>query len=177
VRPMPPLARRTVLLALAWIAAGIHAGCGGARAQPRPPAQSPLLGKPIKHFKRRALDGRMLDTASLAGSVIVIEFFAKYCEPCARTLPEAQALSRELDEVRFIGISEDESWSQAELVAKEHGLTFPIVHDGGNVLAGRFRVSELPVTFVVDRQGIVSWVGSAEHTELDLRAAIRAAGR
>jgi cytochrome c biogenesis protein CcmG, thiol:disulfide interchange protein DsbE len=136
-----------------------------------------LLGKPFRHFKRPTLKGSMLDTASLSGRVIVIEFFAKYCEPCARTLPEAQSLSLELPDVAFIGISEDERASEAEQMAREHGLSFPVVHDTGNVLAGRFRVSELPVTFVVDRHGILRWVGGAEHDRADLRAAIASAAR
>jgi cytochrome c biogenesis protein CcmG, thiol:disulfide interchange protein DsbE len=159
------------------MALGLATACGASTASTRPTAQSSLLGKPLKHFRRPTLEGQMLNTASYSGRVLVIEFFAKYCEPCERTLPEAQALSQELPDVVFIGISEDERASEAELVARAYGLSFPIVHDAGNVLAGRFRVSELPATFVVDRRGIVLWVGNGEHDASDLRAAIEAAAR
>jgi peroxiredoxin len=108
---------------------------------------------------------------------VVVEFFAKYCKPCEKTLPAAAALSRELDGVAFVGISEDEHAAEASLVAKRHNVTFPVVHDSGNVIAGRFRVSEMPATFVIDREGTVRWVGSAEHTTDDLRQAISEAGR
>ena len=41
------------------------------------------------------------------------------------------------------------------MVAK-HGVTFPVVHDAGG-LRGRFRVTELPATFVIDSAGIVRY--------------------
>jgi hypothetical protein len=49
-----------------------------------------------------------------------------------------------------------------------------VIVDRGNVLAGKFRVRELPVVFVGDRQGKVVWVGGPAQKEDDLRAAIEA---
>jgi hypothetical protein len=47
-----------------------------------------------------------------------------------------------------------------------------VVLDRGNVLAGRFRVNEIPVTFVVDAEGTVQWVGGPSHSETDLERAV-----
>ena len=74
----------------------------------------------------------------------------------------------------FIGISEDEYASDAQSLVDGFGLSFPVVHDQGNVLAGRFRVSEMPVTFVIDGQGVVQWVGGPGQDEDDLASAIAA---
>ncbi len=49
------------------------------------------------------------------------------------------------------------------------------MHDEGNVLSGRFRVSTMPTTFVADSTGVVRWVGGEGQTEDDLRRAIEAA--
>jgi thiol-disulfide isomerase/thioredoxin len=110
-------------------------------------------------FKRRTLSGSTLDTAALAGRVVVVKFFADYCEPCKRTLPAAEALAREHGDVAFIGVSEDERASVAEDIVRRYSLSFPVIHDAGQVLRGRFRVSEIPATFVADRAGNVRWVG------------------
>lgn len=172
----PAIVAAVLRVLVVWIVLVGALGCGSAPA-PRASAPSPLLGKPMKDFRRPTLTGTMLSTEDLRGRVVVVEFFAKYCKPCERTLPEAAALSRELDEVAFVGVSEDEHASDADAVARRHGVTFPVVHDSGNVIAGRFRVSEMPATFVIDRAGTVRWVGSAEHSTDDLRSAIAQAAR
>jgi peroxiredoxin len=163
-----------------WLAvvavAGSLAGCNGSAGAP-PSAPSRLLGQPITDFTRPSLSGQRIDTARLRGRVLVVKFFATYCAPCARTLPEAEALHRELGDVVFVGISEDDRASDAEALAQKHQLTFPVIHDAGNVLAGRFRVAEMPATFVVDRSGAVRWVAGEQHSGDDLRAAILQASR
>jgi cytochrome c biogenesis protein CcmG/thiol:disulfide interchange protein DsbE len=153
----------------------LSVACGSAPV--RASAPSPLLGKPVKDFKRPTLAGATLDTSSFRGRVVVVEFFAKYCKPCEKALPATASLSRELGGVAFVGVSEDEHALEADTLAKRHNVTFPVVHDAGNVIAGRFRVSEMPATFVIDRAGTVRWVGSAEHTTEDLRQAISEAER
>jgi len=145
-------------------------------AGPPPSAPSPLAQQGVPDFARPTLAGARVDTEQLRGKVVVIKFFAKYCEPCKRTLPAAQKLHQKHPEVAFVGVSEDEYASDAQALVQSYGLTFPVVHDQGNVLAGRFRVSEMPVTFVVDAQGVVQWVGGPGQDEEDLAAAIEAFG-
>jgi peroxiredoxin len=58
-----------------------------------------------------------------------------------------------------------------------HHLTFPVVHDEGHVLAGRFRVTELPVSFVVDARGRIIWsAGPAQPDDALPRAVTAVAG-
>jgi thiol-disulfide isomerase/thioredoxin len=152
----------------------LAAGCGPRGGGPVPPsAESPLSQHVIPDFDRRALDGPKVDTKALRGKVVVVKFFAEYCEPCKRTLPAAQEMHEKYaGKVAFVGVSEDEQESTARRVVATYGLTFPVVLDRGNVLAGRFRVNEIPVTFVVDAQGTVRWVGGPSHSETDLERAV-----
>ena len=151
--------------------------CGGAPSRPAAPppsTQSSLLGKPAPAFKRAAVDGSPVEVAT-AGKVVVVKFVAKYCEPCTRTLPAIERLHAKHPEIVIVAVSEDERESEArELVATYH-LTFPMVHDNQQVLAARYRVRDLPVTYVLDGKGNVAWVGGSEKTEADLVAAIEAA--
>ncbi len=152
-------------------------GCGGAAAPP-PSAASPLLSRPLPEFRRADLSGSTINTKQLGGSVVVVKFFAKYCVPCRKTLPATQALSQERPDVRFLGVSVDESERDAREMVSQYGLTFPVLYDRGAVLAGRFRIAELPATFVVGKSGNVVWVGTDSVDEASLAAAIDdAAGR
>jgi peroxiredoxin len=173
MRAVKPVGATTVLCALSVVSAFASAlSCSSAKANAPPSAPSPLSGKPLPDFRRPTLAGERVDTQALRGHVIVVKFFADYCEPCKRTLPAVERLSRELTDASFIGVSEDEYRATAESVVARYRLTFPVVHDAGQVLSGRFRVSDLPATFVAGRDGTIHWVGGASQTEDDLRAAI-----
>jgi thiol-disulfide isomerase/thioredoxin len=161
---------------LALAGALVLGGCGG---EARMPASAPstLAGKPLPKISRPTLEGSRFDTSELAGRVVVVKFFADYCAPCKKTLPAAEALHREHPEVTFVGISEDEDPSTAAEISRRYQLSFPIIHDRGQALAGKFRVAELPATFVAGRDGTIRWVGGASQDEGDLGSAVESVSR
>ena len=101
--------------------------------------------KPLPHVKRKAIDGREVDTDALRGRVVVVKFFAKFCEPCKKTLPFVEAYAKAHPEVAVVGVSEDEAEADVKELVAQYGLSFPVVQDGGHAVSGRFRVSELPM--------------------------------
>jgi len=115
-----------------------------------------------------------VETGALRGRVAVVDFFEEHCVPCRRSLPALEALHREKPDVVVVGISEDDEVSGARRIMDRYALSFSVVHDEGHALAGRFRVVELPATFVLDGRGIVRWRGTAENVD-DLRNVIRSA--
>ena len=142
---------------------------------PPPTAPSPLVAQQLPDFARPTLAGPRVDTEQLRGQVVVIKFFAKYCEPCKKTLPAAERLHQDQPDVAFIGVAEDEYAADVDHMIQTYQLTFPVVHDRGNVLSGRFRVSEMPISFVADGSGTIRWVAGEQHAEEDLERAIAAA--
>ena len=152
--------------------------CGGAAPQAMPPSSpGPLLGQPAPMFRRPTIQGGQIDTAAAAGQVLVVEFFAKYCRPCQKRLPAAEALRAELPDVVVVGVSVDESPALALEQVRRYGLGFPVVHDAGQVLAGRFRVVELPIALVVGGDGRVRWIGGPGQSDDALRRAVLATRR
>ncbi len=151
------------------------ASCGAPGLPPSSP--SPLVGKPAPVFRRQALDGATIDTAAFQGKTVVYKLFADYCEPCKRTLPAFEKFHQEHPQVVFVGISEDESEEKAQGVVRLYRLSFPVVFDRENVLAGRLRTSEMPSTFIVDRTGTVRWYGDSRQNEEQLTRAIEAIDR
>ncbi len=147
-------------------------GCG----RPPLPASAPshLLGRPLPKIDQRSMDARPIDPAVLAGRTVVVKFFAQYCEPCTRTLPAAQRLSKDRPDVIVVGVAEDEQESVVRELLSTYELTFPVIHDRNRVLAGRFRVTELPATFVAGPDGAIRWVGGPEQRPSDLEQAVGA---
>lgn len=125
--------------ALLLCASGASSACGGASAKSAPPsAPSPLLDQRLKTIGGRTIRGERVDLQALQGRIVVVKFFAKYCKPCEKTLPGAQRLHQENPDIAVIGISEDESRADLDYLIRRYGLSFPIVLDRGNIIAGRF---------------------------------------
>ena len=135
-------------------------------------SRSPLLEKPLPEFRRTALDGSRVDTNELNGRVVVIELFAEHCVPCVTSLPAAEEAHRSRPNAAFVGLSEDDGADGAQRMATRHGLTFPVVHDAGRVLAGRLRLTELPATVIADEKGTVRWVGTRPFSTEELTQVI-----
>jgi peroxiredoxin len=144
--------------------------CGPAALPPSAPSQ--ILAQPLPRFQRQTIDGRAISTREPTGKVVVVKFFAKYCDPCTRTLPAAERLHQRAQGVLLLGVAEDEYRDDVDQMVRRYGLTFPIIHDRGQVLAGRFRVTDLPATFVADTHGTIRWVGGPAQAEGDLETAV-----
>jgi len=162
---------RTIAIALGALA------CSSAPPPMPPSSPSHLLKQTMPSIRRPAIDGRPFDSGTYRDRVLVVKFFAKYCAPCQKTLPATEALHRKRPDVVVVGISEDETTADAREQVRQHGLSFPVIQDAGNVLAGRFRVSEMPVTFVGDYGGHGDGVGGPDQTDEALAQAIEALRR
>jgi len=154
--------------------ASVTAIAGAAAARPGSP---PLVGQPLTPFRRPTVQGGRFATDAAAGRVLVIELFAAYCRPCQRRLPALEGLRRELRDALVLGVSLDETREAALAQVRRWRLGFPVIHDAGHVLAGRWRVTELPAAIVVGRDGRISWVGDAASSEGELRQAAQGALR
>jgi thiol-disulfide isomerase/thioredoxin len=159
--------RRSLLLVVASLLA---LSCGP--VAPPPSAPSQILDGPLPDLSGRTVDGARIDDGKLASRIVVVKFFAKFCKPCKKTLPEAERLHRDNPDVTFVGVAEDEYAADAREMIRTYALTFPVIHDPDNAVAGRFRVQQLPATFVTDRTGRVRWFGSAGQRVGDLEAVL-----
>lgn len=118
---------------------------------------SPALGSAAPGFSLGRLDGDgTLSLSSLRGRAVVLNFWASWCVPCKA---EAKALESAWTQYRgrgatFVGIDFHDVTGDARRFVAAHKLTFPIVQDGsGDVTTGRYGITQVPETYVLDRQG------------------------
>jgi peroxiredoxin len=144
---------------------GAAAGCankaGPGAAAALPATDHPLRGSPAPGFSLRARDGASANPSDHAGKVLLIDFWATWCEPCRSSFPEYQELvTRYGGRVVVLGISEDDEDSGIERFAKETGASFPLAWDGDKSVAQLYQISSMPTLFIVDQQGLVRFVHS-----------------
>ncbi len=145
-------ARRT--LALAFLVPAL-AGCG---TDFRPPAAT---GQPAPEYRAETLDGDSFVLAELAGEVVLLNIWATWCPPCRMEMPELQSLHRELFEsgLRVIGVSVDAAGSDRAVrtFLDDLGVDFQIVRDPAERVSTTFGAYGIPLTVLVDREGIIRW--------------------
>ena len=118
--------------------------------------------------------GRTFDLQSLRGNVVVVNFWASWCQPCRDEAPIfAEELHRHASQgLRIVGVNSQDFPSDARDFARTFHVTYPLVHDGSNDITTRWGVSGFPATFVIARDGTVRWYQPQEITAQELDRAI-----
>jgi peroxiredoxin len=142
-------------------------GCGSLGSGPRGAADEshPLIGAAAPAFELPAAIGKgKVDLASHAGKVVVVDFWATWCNPCRESFPAYQRLSQKLgSDVVVIGVSVDDEPSAIPKFAKETGVRFPLAWDDGQATSKTYQPPTMPTAFVIDRTGVVRYVHSGFH--------------
>lgn len=121
--------------------------------------QLSLVGRPLP-IAGRLLDGTAFDPRTLAGKVVLVDFWATWCGPCVAEMPNIRAHYDKYHAAGFevVGISlDDDRAAVADFVAAQK-LPWPVILDGrgpGNSLAERYGVEAIPALFLVGRDGNV----------------------
>jgi cytochrome c biogenesis protein CcmG/thiol:disulfide interchange protein DsbE len=127
-----------------------------------PSLRHPLAGGPAPAMAE--LGGEPSEVGIWHGApvkVTVVDFWASWCQGCQESIPALESLYRDKrgDGLRVIGVSVDERRDDAYAMAQALHATFPIVVDQDARFLSQYKVAQVPLTFVVDRSGIVRWVG------------------
>lgn len=140
------------LAGTALVALGLFAAMAAAVLRPK---AGPTVGQPAPAFRLQTFDGDVLDLADLAGDVVVLNFWASWCVPCADEADDLEALWRRFRDrgVRFVGVNFVDTDGPARAYLATHGVTYPNGPDLGGRISASYRVTGVPETFVVDRGG------------------------
>ena len=170
------------LAAIGIASSGEDGGAGG----PRP---SDLPGQPAPDATLRLLAGRELRLSDLRGSVVVVNFWATWCAPCAEEMPVLQRVAAagavDGNPVQVVGVGSKvrDTDETARAFVRELGVTYPVGRDVGGDAPHRGAIGQafgqqdfLPLTVVIRPDGIVASVHYGPLDEAGLRELIVAAG-
>lgn len=121
----------------------------------------------VRTHALRSLDGRDLGLRSTPREVVVVNFWATWCQPCQRELPAMQKLNEEIAPRggRVIAVSIDASRANVERYLRAHQIVLPVACDGPDGLARKLDLEAVPLTLVFDRDGAVTWASTRSDAE------------
>jgi peroxiredoxin len=105
------------------------------------------------------LDGRRVDLKAHRGKVVLVNFWATWCEPCREEMPSIQRLRDRMSGKAFavLMVNVDEPDSRVRRYVEGARLDLPVVLDPGKRVTAQWDVKMLPATFLVGRDGRVRY--------------------
>ncbi|MEM7403987.1 MAG: TlpA disulfide reductase family protein [Pseudomonadota bacterium] len=146
--------------------------------EPPPPATE-LIGTDGPEFDLPGIGRENVTLADRRGKLVLVNFWATWCEPCREEMPLLQRLYDEFKGRGFevVGLASDDRDKVAEFV-REFGIGFPIAYGEMDVirLSQQYgnRIGGLPYSVLIERDGRIAYIKSGLLREAPLRAEIAA---
>ncbi len=157
-----------VLVALSLATAAPHL-----RAQTQPSIPAHSKAKTAPDFTRSDLTGKPIHLSSYRGKVVLLNFWATWCEPCLAEIPRFSAWQKKYgaEGLQVLGVSMDDDSAPVQRVYRKYSLAYPVVMGDehlGNLYGG---VLGLPISYLIDPEGriVVRYQGEPDLTQLEAR--------
>jgi peroxiredoxin len=158
VRVTGAVAAVVVAVAAVLVVRAVSAPAGGGGVD-SVSAGGVAVGQVPPRFAGTALDGSRFDLGAARGRVVVVNFFATWCENCKAELPLLQRLwtQRHGAGVDVVTVDYNDT-GDARAFLKPYGIGFPALLDPSSQVGHAYQLSALPVTFFVGRDGRIAHV-------------------
>ncbi|HWF07134.1 MAG TPA: TlpA disulfide reductase family protein [Bryobacteraceae bacterium] len=128
-------------------------------------------------FTLTDLDGKSWTLRQLSGNVVLVNFWATWCPPCRKEMPDLDAIYKELSGKGLVILAiSDENRAVVVPFLAEHKVSYPILLDPGRKVNNDFIVQGIPKTFVYDRAGHLAAQSIDMRTKRQFLEMLRAAG-
>ena len=147
---------------------------GGQQDMDKPPV---ALGKPAPAFEVTSVDGVKTKLADMKGKIVLIDFWATWCPPCRKGLPETQkSFDKYADKGLAVMAISAEDKATVTPFLKDNSYTFPTYLDGEGKANTAYGITGIPTVAVIDRDGkLVAYMVGLRDPE-EILAALKKAG-
>ncbi|MEQ1822680.1 MAG: TlpA disulfide reductase family protein [Fimbriimonadaceae bacterium] len=105
-------------------------------------------------FTLTDLDGKKWTLSQLKGKIVLVNFWATWCPPCRKEMPDLETLHKRYREKGLVVIAiSDEDDSKVRPFIVENKYTFPVLLDPGRKVNEEYQVDGIPKTFIYNREG------------------------
>lgn len=118
---------------------------------PKPPVP---LGKSAPNFTVKTLSGEKRSLSEFRGKVVLIDFWATWCPPCRKGLPETQKFADTYGNkgLAVLAISDEDAKTVSPFL-KENHYTFPTYLDAGSKVSEAYHIEAIPTVVIIDKEG------------------------
>jgi cytochrome c biogenesis protein CcmG/thiol:disulfide interchange protein DsbE len=134
------------------------------------PGWSHDMGKPAPQLTAKLLDGDNFNLSQEIGNVVIINFWASWCAPCREEMPalETYYSQHKGEGLKIVAVSMDDPADEAVVRKIMSTYSYPAAFKREANYKGYGRIWRMPMTFVIDRQGLLRKDGSVGEPKVDL---------
>lgn len=127
-------------------------------------------GKTAPPIEAKLINGKPFKLSGEAGNVVIVNFWASWCGPCREEMPalEAYYQRHKAEGLRILAISMDDPADDDKVREVMRSYSFPAGFNREAAYKGYGRIWRMPMTFVIDRHGILRKDGSVGEPKVDL---------
>jgi len=120
----------------------------------------PIVGQPATDFVLRSIGGANIRLSEHHGEVVLINFWATWCGPCRQEMPLLDELHAKYQRAGFtlLGVNIDATAAQAGEMARALKVNYPLLIDSRQEVSRSYVIGSMPMTILIDRQGVVRYV-------------------
>lgn len=120
------------------------------------------IGLPALEFSAKTSDGKRISLEDYKGKVVLLDFWASWCNPCRAEMPNVKKVYEEYHDKGFeiIGISLDDKEANFKKYMDSEQMTWPQIFDGNgwkSEIGQLYAVTAIPATYILDRDGIIRY--------------------
>jgi peroxiredoxin len=163
--------RIAVVVALIGLAVAVYYGKRDRTATPTRQPGPEFSASPAPALTLVDLGGKKIDTSSYAGNVVLVNFWAAWCTPCAEEIPQLVVLQDKYRAQGFqvIGFSMEDRDSALRDFYRNYNMNYPVVAGSANIAESYGGILGLPTTFLIGRDGRIraKYAGLADFPSLE----------
>lgn len=130
----------------------------------------PISSGSAPDFTLTTFDGRSISLQSLRGSVVVVNFWASWCDPCKDEAADLEAFWRAYGDrgVVMLGVDYVDTETEARAYLAQFDITYPNGPDLGTRISQAFRIKGVPETYIIDKNGslVTNIIGPTTYAKL-----------
>ena len=122
------------------------------------------VGDTLPDLTTFKLEGKLPD--ALKGKIVIVDFWASWCLPCAKSFPVLEELQKKYgDKLVIVAVNIDEKKSNMDKFLEKHTVGFTIVRDAEQKLVAVAEPATMPTSFILDGAGKVRFMHNGFHGE------------
>ena len=112
-------------------------------------------GAPAPQFNLASQGGKDVSLAQFKGQVVMLNFWASWCEPCRHEMPLLEDIYKKYNKLGFtlIGVNVEPDSKAADNWLKQTPVSFPVLYDKDSKVSQLYNVAGMPTTVIIDRKG------------------------
>jgi peroxiredoxin len=139
------------------------------------------VGRKAPDISGESTSGVPVRLSGYKGKVVLLDFWATWCQPCRAMIPHEMELNRQFDTRPFaiLGISRDNKREDLKNFVDREKIPWPNIFDGGGTICKEWEISAFPTFVLIDHKGIIigRWEGGGAHASAEIERAVDEAVR